>query len=156
VNGRQVNAIVTIQLLNKPADGGTPTVEWSGKTEPISVALGQQAQPAEITLGRGDLDNLTVTAVEIVDPPPTLTEGVTATLTATVAGPTGAHAFWGSLDESVATVDAAGVVTALRDGTARIVASAGLVADTVSLTVLQRPASIALSQASLTFAAIGA
>ncbi len=62
----------------------------------------------------------------------------------------GATVSWSSLDEAVATVSGAGVVTAVAEGTARIVARSGTPADTALVTVEQVPALIAVSPASRT------
>jgi alpha-tubulin suppressor-like RCC1 family protein len=55
------------------------------------------------------------------------------------------EADWTSLDESVATVDQTGLVTATGVGTTQIVATAGAASDTVTVTVSQAQASVELT-----------
>lgn len=78
-----------------------------------------------------------------------MNSGTTAQLTATLS-PEGAfgNVTWSSSDESVATVDAYGVVTAVAGGTCTITATAGgsLKTATCSVTVKQLVQSITLSQ----------
>ncbi len=59
----------------------------------------------------------------------------------------GAAVTWSSLGAGVATVDAAGRVTAVAAGTARIVASAGALADTATVVVRQVVEAVAVSPA---------
>ena len=62
---------------------------------------------------------------------------------------------WSSNDESVATVDASGLVTAQGNGTAAITASAGGVAGSAEITVEQRVALVNVSPSTHTFTTIG-
>ena len=62
---------------------------------------------------------------------------------------------YASADPTVAGVDAAGVVTALTNGTARVIASASNVADTVLVTVAQAVASVTMTPDTLRLAAVG-
>jgi uncharacterized protein YjdB len=78
--------------------------------------------------------------------------GATTQLGATVysaagSAMSGASVGWSSLDAGVATVDASGRVTARATGTARIVATAGTLVDTATVTVRQLVAAIAVSPA---------
>src|SRR5690606_272423 len=76
--------------------------------------------------------------------------GATTVLTAVATDGNG-HAVagtsftWSSLDEAVATVDAAGVVTSQSDGVAGIVAQTGAFADTSVVTVAQAAATMAIT-----------
>jgi alpha-tubulin suppressor-like RCC1 family protein/uncharacterized protein YjdB len=87
--------------------------------------------------------------------------GESATLTAVAYDASdqpvmGAAAAWSSLDAAVASVDATtGRVTAVGNGTARIVAAAAGVADTVQITVAPRAASVKVVPAAGTLRAIG-
>ncbi|HJQ20642.1 MAG TPA: Ig-like domain-containing protein, partial [Gemmatimonadaceae bacterium] len=63
---------------------------------------------------------------------------------------------WSSLDASVATVNASGLVTAVAVGSARIVASSSAHADTSLVTVTQIAAHVAVTPDSITLGAIGA
>ena len=62
---------------------------------------------------------------------------------------------WSSSDESVATVDAEGVVTAVGNGQVSISASAGGVSDSVTLSVSQVTASVQVDLSALTMKALG-
>lgn len=87
--------------------------------------------------------------------------GATAQLTAQITGGDGAPAkgfkyTWRSLDEAVLTVDAAGRITAVTEGTARVVVTTQNLADTATVTVQRVPATIELSRDSLLFIVLGA
>lgn len=62
---------------------------------------------------------------------------------------------WGSSDESIATVDSGGLVTAVANGNADITATAGATSATASVSVEQRPASVDVAPAADTLFAIG-
>ena len=62
---------------------------------------------------------------------------------------------WTSDDESVATVDAGGLVTAVGNGEASVTASAESAAGSAAVTVEQRPAEVRLSPAADTLVALG-
>ena len=62
---------------------------------------------------------------------------------------------WASSNNAVATVDGSGLVTAVANGTATITASAGGASGTATVTVTQSPASVAVSPAEATIAALG-
>jgi uncharacterized protein YjdB len=59
----------------------------------------------------------------------------------------GASIVWTSLDPGIATVSATGVVTAVAPGAARIVATAGAVSDTATVSVVPRAASVEVTLA---------
>ena len=67
----------------------------------------------------------------------------------------GAAVNWASSDNSVVTVDAAGVATSVRNGDATVTATSGSATGTASITVAQRPAQIAVSPAAAMFESIG-
>ncbi len=67
----------------------------------------------------------------------------------------GAAVDWASSDNSIATVDDAGVVTSVQDGVATVTATSGSATGTASITVAQRPARIAVSPAAAMFESIG-
>ena len=62
---------------------------------------------------------------------------------------------WNSADEAIATVDSNGLVTAMGNGSANITATAGGVAGTAAVTVVQRPTRIDVSPSADTLFAIG-
>ncbi|HEU5208736.1 MAG TPA: Ig-like domain-containing protein [Longimicrobiales bacterium] len=87
--------------------------------------------------------------------------GATAQLAAAVTDAnnqpiSGAGVAWSSLDPSVATVSASGLVTAQGNGNAAIVAMAGGAADTVSVTVQQEVVAVAVTPTAAAFDALGA
>ena len=94
----------------------------------------QQEQPGDKTI--------TATAVVLSAPTLTLTVGQTATLTATVYPPnaTDKTVEWESDDESVATVSADGLVTAVAEGSANITAACGEIVGECAVTVNPIPA----------------
>ena len=67
----------------------------------------------------------------------------------------GAAVAWSSTAASVATVDAAGLVTAVANGTATITAASGGVSGTAAVTVTQALDSVAVSPTEATIAALG-
>ena len=62
---------------------------------------------------------------------------------------------WSSADESVVTVDAAGLATAVGNGTARVTASVESATGTAEVTVAQRPMEVRVSPPSDSLAALG-
>ena len=67
----------------------------------------------------------------------------------------GAPVSWTISDNSVATVSAGGLVTAVQNGTATVTATSGGAAGTATVTVAQRAARVAVSPAADTLVAIG-
>jgi uncharacterized protein YjdB len=152
-----VVVVVGIELIR--AAGEVEQVQWSGRSPGIRVTPGStQAPDVPITLYQGPPANLEVTAVTIEAPASQVVEGDVVELTASASTsiPATPQIFWSSLDPAVAGVGAGGRVTTLRDGTARIVAEAGPRADTVSLTVLQRPHTVAVTPERARVTSLGA
>lgn len=67
----------------------------------------------------------------------------------------GAVVNWTSSDNSVATVNATGLVTAVQNGSTTVTATSGSATGTAALTVVQRPAQITVSPDAAMFASIG-
>lgn len=147
--------VVLLELVS--VTNGTETVEFSGETAPIVVQPGVANAPtADVPLVPGPADNLTVTSVTVSPHGQTVVEGATVQLTGSLTGGgASAHAVWSTLDAAVGTVNASGLVTTLRNGTARIVAQAGLRADTVIITATQRVASIVVAPATQQLTSVG-
>ena len=126
--------IVYLYLIN--LTGETETVQFSGRTPPISVTPGERVTGVDADIVRGPLSNLAVTSVTIASAPTALAVGGTASLVATVtaSGTATPDLFWTSLDPLVLTL-ADSVATGVSVGTAEVVASAGAFADTVSIDV---------------------
>ncbi|MGW8265657.1 MAG: Ig-like domain-containing protein [Longimicrobiales bacterium] len=154
--GSEVSISLSVELLS--FDGGVETVEWSGRVSPVTLQVGSPTVVQEVPLVRGPLGNLGVTGVAIQEPAPSLREGQDAQLTATASTTTPASQptiFWGSLNPAVAVVSGTGLVQTSTPGLAGIVATAGVVADTVTVTVLPRPASVALEPTDMVLDALG-
>ena len=100
---------------------GTPTAEGSS-TFTVNAENSYGSDSREYTLAIAPEQTVSVTGVSLSEASLTLTEEETATLTATVepANATNKGVTWSSNDETVATVDADGKVTAVGTGTATI------------------------------------
>ncbi|MEW5931484.1 MAG: Ig-like domain-containing protein, partial [Gemmatimonadota bacterium] len=114
----------------------TATVEGKTGTATVTVSADPATTPARIAVTPGS-DTLGAL-------------GAATQLRATVysasgAAMSGTSVSWTSLNAGVATTDAAGRVTAVAAGTARIVAAAGSLADTATVVVRQVVASVAVS-----------
>ncbi|NCG33177.1 MAG: DUF11 domain-containing protein, partial [Proteobacteria bacterium] len=132
-------AVLTIELVSVASDGGE-TVEFSGQTQPISLTTGAPTQAREVPVGRGTIENLGVTGLTIEPTGDTLVIGGSTSVSAatTPADASNSHRiFFSSLDPTIATVSDNGTVTGVLDGSARIVAAAGLHADTSAILVLK-------------------
>ena len=86
--------------------------------------------------------------------------GQTVQLTATVRDQnggvmSGASVTWTSGDAAVATVDAAGLVTAVATGSAAITATSGSASGSASVSVTQAPAQVVVTPESATLSAVG-
>lgn len=136
---------VSIELIS----GGV--VEWSGRLGPIRLSAGQQvAQPREVPVFRGPLDNLDVLTLGIRGAPASLGVGASAQLSAELTVRDGTPAptvFWTTSDPAVATVSASGLVTALAAGTVTIGATAGPASDQVTFPVRAAPAGVQVTPA---------
>lgn len=133
-----VTARVTLHLIHD--DGaGTQSIEYSGRTDTLTVAGGTTTEPADIPLVRGPLANLFVTGVAITSSL-TVVEGQTLALTAdvTTTSSTTPTVFWTSLDTTVATVSGS-TALGVAPGPVDIVATAGAVSDTATVTVIVPP-----------------
>ncbi|MHB1192657.1 MAG: Ig-like domain-containing protein [Longimicrobiales bacterium] len=153
-----LQVMVVIQLIHVDATGAE-SVEFAGQAGPIvlAVATPAQQQPLSVEVFRGPTDNLAVTSVTVSGAPATLLEGDSTTLAASVttsvasATPT---VFWTVLDPAVGTLRGT-TVHALLPGTLRVVAFSGRHADTVSIAVAQRPASVSLRPDSIAVVGLG-
>jgi len=151
--------VVTLSVELLSLSTGTPLVEWSGRAGPITLQVGAVTEIQDISLVKGPLSNLAVTGVSIGEPVPDIREGQTTQLTAVASTTTPQDPptiFWLSLNPGVATVSGTGLVQGVSSGLARIVATAGAASDTVTVTVLQSPASVALNPDGAVLDALGA
>ena len=125
-----------------PIPAATPTPEPTAAAtgtpspEPTATATPEPARPTSVTVSPAtvDLSALGTTAqlrAEVRDRDSTVMTGVTVT--------------WTTSASSVATVDAAGVVTALGNGTAAITASAGSASGSAVVAVTQEVVSVEVS-----------
>mgnify|MGYP002615224558 CR=1 FL=1 len=149
-----IGGTMTLTATVLPEDATDKTVTWTSSDETVAtvdaegnvtaVAPGQ----VEITAtsnGISAVCALTVKpivaeSVTISETEAELTEGETLQLTAEVApeDTTDKTVTWSSSDEEVATVDAAGLVTAVAPGEATITAACGEASATCDVTVLAR------------------
>jgi hypothetical protein len=154
--GSTLAVTISVELISLST--GNQLVEWSGRSAPITLQVGTQAEIQNLTLVKGPLANLAVTGIVIRPPLAPIREGQTLQLTADVttsdpqASPT---LFWRSLDPGVAEVSGTGLVEGIVPGSARIVASAGTASDTVAVEVLPRPASVSLTPNGAVLDALG-
>ncbi|MGY8800313.1 MAG: Ig-like domain-containing protein, partial [Longimicrobiales bacterium] len=150
----QLSVRVDIELIH--VSGVVEEVRWSGRTGVLMVRPSEETQAPETPLYSGGLDNLSVTSIRIGRPVPTLTEGDTLGLTVTVEGGSGTpQVFWRLSDQRVATVSAAGLLSALLPGSTDIIAEAGPQADTVTVIVVQRVASVEIEPVRVALASLG-
>ena len=132
------------------------TVDANGKITAVAVgaasihvSCGGKSATCEVTV-----DPIAVTSVTLDKTSLSLTEGDSATLTATVKpdNATNKTVNWSSSNTSVATVDANGKVTAVKEGSATITAKAGEKSATCSVTVAKKVVavtSVSLNKTSL-------
>ncbi len=115
--------------ITATVEGKTGTAVVTVSADPATVAARISVSPRADTLGAlGAATQLRATVYSAAG----------AAMSGTAVG-------WSSLSAGVATVDAAGRVTARAAGTARIVAASGALADTATVVVRQVVASVAVS-----------
>lgn len=172
--GQTTSLVADVRLSNGSA--GTQAVTWissngavasvsgtgvvtavASGTATITAAVGSVTGQATVTVAIP-----TVTSVTVTPATATLTAaGQTTTLTAAVGlsnGSAGTQAVtWSSSNTAVATVSAAGVVTAVTSGQATITAAVGAVSGQAAITVaIPTVASIAVTPATSTLVSLGA
>jgi uncharacterized protein YjdB len=147
----------TLTLTAVTADaGGVPVagpVTWAS-LDPSVATVDAQGAVAAVAVGTARIEAATgagrdtvvvavsQSAASVLTAGGSVVAGDTVRLSATAADGRG-HPIaapviaWSSLDPSLATVDAGGLVTGVAAGTARVVAASGSAADTVSVTVIQ-------------------
>ncbi len=155
-NGNDVPGVAFAWTSSNPA---AAAVDGSGVVRGVGAGVSYVTAAAA---GRSATATVTVTAdpgtvaTRVVVSPEAATLdalGAATQLGATVysaagSAMAGASVAWSSLDAGVATVDAAGRVTARAVGTARIVATSGTLVDTAAVTVRQVVAAVAVTPAS--------
>ena len=123
------------------SDGSVATVDANGKvtavkegTATITAKAGEKTATCTVTVAK---KVIAVESVTLNKESLALVEGDSETLTATVKpdNATDKSVTWSSSDSSVATVDANGKVTAVKEGTATITAKAGEKSATCTVTV---------------------
>lgn len=144
-SGDETVVVIFLYLMNASGDGPA-SVEFSGRSEPITLVAGEVISP-DIPFVRGPLANLFVTGVTITSAPAVMEVDDVATLEATAetSGSVDPTLFWTSLDPSVIAITGS-TATAVTPGTAELVASAGAHSDTV-LVIVRGP--LAVTTASL-------
>lgn len=130
-----VTAVLYLYLIHV-TEGGAELVQFSGRTEPLTLDPDAESVTPDVTLVRGPLSNLGVTSVTVTSTPSILLVGESGALEAT-AEYTGDEptVFWTSSDDAVLSVSGT-AASALSVGSISIIASAGAFADTVEVTVL--------------------
>ncbi len=95
VPGETLEVIVYLYLLNVD-DAGVETVQFSGRTDPITVEAGARLANVEADVVRGPPTNLLVTSVSITSSPDTVYVGETGDFVANVetSEPTTVEVFW--------------------------------------------------------------
>lgn len=148
--------VLEIELVNQT--NGVETVQWSGRTSPMTLTPGAALQAREVGVSRGPLDNLSVTSL-VVEGPSQVPEQQPFTLTASVvtsqAGSSPA-VFWTSLDPEIASIDSDGEGLGLRAGTARIQAQAGPVTTVHPILVTPVPSAVVVTPSSVELTDAGA
>ena len=144
---------VLVELINR-APGGAEVVHFSGVLPVIRVTSGPQPPTAPIPVFPGPAGNLGVSAVSISPRDQSLLEGSNVSLAATVTGGTNPQVRWSSNNESVATVNASGVVSGVRPGVATITAQVGPRSDNINVTVGARATRVELTPTAATLTSI--
>ena len=164
--GESVRLVATVS----PANATNASITWSSSNEAVATVDQQglvtalKEGAADITAQAGDKTAtckvqvkplvVPVTSIALNKTSLSLKEGESETLVATVSpdNATDKTVTWSSTNTSVATVDASGRVTAIKEGTATITAKAGDKSATCSVTVSKNVVavtSIALNKTSL-------
>jgi len=126
--------------------GAVETVEWSGKTESMTIAVGGAPAVQRVPVHRGPPSNLSVSSLDLDVQVLSILEGDSVLVTPTVvtAAADTPTIFGSSSDTTVAKIDSTGVERALGPGGAQVVAEAGPLADTVAVTVFRVPSRLVL------------
>ena len=123
-----------VELIDR--DPVVDVVEFAGRTSFDVKASFEPTEIREVSLGRGPLENLSLTDLRMRNPRPRIQEGGSEALVIdTVGAQPGQIVYYESTDSAVASVDTVGQVKALAPGNALIIAYAGQLADTLNLTV---------------------
>lgn len=136
------------------------------KSQPAAIAV-LLLVPLLATCGDGDgvtepPPETQITAVEVSPAADTLLAlGATAQLSATALDAngnaiSGVTFTWASSDETIATVDASGVVTAVGNGTAQISATVNTVSGSAELAVAQQVEAVSVTPGTATLTTVGA
>jgi uncharacterized protein YjdB len=152
--GRTITWSSSDQAVATVSASGLVTATGNGATNIVATSEGVASSPVTVTVLQ------VVAAVQVT--PPTFTLGAvgrTQQLAAAAADSTGnavsgASFSWSSTNTAVATVDNAGLVTAVANGSAQIRATASGITGSADVTVAVRIASIVISPTSRTFTRI--
>jgi hypothetical protein len=113
-------------------------VEFAGRTRFETQASFEPQEIREINLGRGPLENLSLTELTVSGARSRIQEGGSDVLEVdTIGSGPGQIVFFVSTNPEVASVDSVGNIAALTPGQTYVIAQAGRVADTLDLTVGQ-------------------
>ncbi len=132
------DAVATVSptgLVTAASNGSAQIVATSGAAaDTVSITVQQQVTALAVTPDAAALDAIAAT-----------TQLTAAATDANGQPVSGAAITWSSLDEAIATVNTSGLVTAVANGVAEIVATTGAFADTAVVTVAQVAASVAIT-----------
>jgi uncharacterized protein YjdB len=167
VHDGEGNEIASPEVEWASSDGAVATVDEDGVVTPvaegsatITATSGEASGSAEVTVTLED--PTTEPSVEVSPEAITLTSiGATESLSTLVRDEEGnevvdAEIQWSSSNESVATVDEDGVVTAVAPGSATITATSGVVSGSTEVSVELEGPALVVSPATLLLSSVGA
>ena len=155
------HAVAGAELSWETSDDSVATVDASGLvttvangTATITATAGESSGSATVTVAQ-------VVSSVTVAPAEANFEALGDTLRVTAGAfdanghaVAGAELSWGTSDDAVATVDASGLVTAVANGTATIMATAGQASGSATVTVAQVVSSVVVTPTEANFAAL--
>ena len=156
------HAVAGAELSWETSDGAVATVDASGLvttvangTATITATAGEASGSAAVTVAQV-VSSVTVAPAEANFAALSDTLRLTAeAFDANGHAVAGAEFSWGTSDDSVAAVDASGLVTAVANGTATITATAGEASGSTTVNVAQVVSSVTVAPAEANFGALG-
>lgn len=131
---QELDVRLEVELID--ADPVVDRVEFAGLARFGVQASFGVVEIREIGLGRGPLENLSLTHIAVGGARSRIQEGGSDALEVdTLGAAAGQVVFFHSTEPTVASVDSVGAISALAPGSTLIIAAAGRVADTLALTV---------------------
>jgi uncharacterized protein YjdB len=159
-NGNVINGVT---FAWTSTDGGVGTVDASGLATAVANGSTKIIATADAKADTATFVVAQVATSLVVTPSAATltafgaTQATTTTVTDANGNPVaGAAVAWSTTAAGVATVSPTGLITAVANGSAKIIATSGGLADTVDVTVSQTPNSVVVTPAAATLTAIGA